>query len=69
MERIATSLGVEVADLLSAPSKIRPKDDRLAAILRGANQVVRRRVLRVAEALVRDDQTEAKQQKPVPRRR
>jgi len=69
MERIATSLGVEVADLLSAPSKLRPKDDRLAAILRGANQVVRRRVLRVAEALVRDDQTEAKQQKAAPRRR
>ena len=62
MERIASSLGVDVADLVS-PSKTRPKDDRLNVVLRGASSTVRRRVLLVAEALIRDEQSEARQAK------
>src|SRR4026207_2264785 len=62
MERIASSLGVAVADLVS-PSNTRPKVDRLAVVLRGASQTVRRRVLLVAEALIRDEQNEARQTK------
>jgi len=62
MERIASSLGVDVADLVS-PSKARPKDDRLNVVLRGASSVVRRRVLIVTEALIRDEQSEARQAK------
>lgn len=66
MERMGTALGVEVAELLSAPTKSRPKDDRLASVLRGVSAATRRRVIRVAEALVRDDRVDAK---PVLRRR
>lgn len=62
MERIASSLGVDVSDLVS-PSKARPKDDRLNVVLRGASGAVRRRVLLVAEALIRDEQSEARQAK------
>ena len=60
MERIASSLGVDVADLVS-PSKTRPKDDRLNVVLRSASTAVRRRVLLVTEALIRDEQVEARQ--------
>lgn len=62
MERIASSLGVDVADLVS-PSKARPKDDRLNVVLRGASGAVRRRVLLVTEALIRDELSEARQAK------
>jgi transcriptional regulator with XRE-family HTH domain len=62
MERIASSLGVDVSDLVS-PSKARPKDDRLNVVLRSASAPVRRRLLLVAEALIRDEQTEARQAK------
>ena len=60
MERIASSLGVDVSDLVS-PSKTRPKDDRLNVVLRGASGAVRRRVLVLTEALIRDEQSEARQ--------
>lgn len=60
MERIASALGVEVAELLSAPGKQKPKDDRLASVLRGVSAATKRRVIRVAEALVRDDRADAK---------
>jgi len=66
MERIGTALGVEVSELLSPPGKLRPKDDRLASVLRGVSAATRRRVIRVAEALVRDDRVDAK---PVLRKR
>jgi hypothetical protein len=62
MERIASSLGVDVSDLVS-PSKVRPKDDRLNVVLRSASGAVRRRLLLVAEALIRDEQSEARQAK------
>jgi len=62
MERIASSLGVDVSDLVSV-SKARPKDDRLNVVMRSASANVRRRVLAVAEALIRDEQTEARQAK------
>jgi len=66
MERIGTALGVEVAELLSPPAKQRVKDDRLASVLRGVSAATKRRVIRVAEALVRDDRADAK---PAPRKR
>lgn len=66
LARLSGALGVEVSDLLSTPSKPRPKDDRIATILRGASAATRQRVLRVAEALVRDEQVEAR---PVTRRK
>lgn len=56
--RLAGALGVEVAELLSEPSRPRPKDDRISMILRTANPATRRRVLRVAEALVREEHAE-----------
>ncbi len=62
MERIASSLGVDVADLVSN-SRARPKDDRLNVVLRSASLGVRRRVLVVAEALIRDEQAETRQAK------
>ncbi|MEO6603441.1 MAG: helix-turn-helix domain-containing protein [Polyangiaceae bacterium] len=66
MERIGTALGVEVAELLSVPAKAKLKDDRLASVLRGVSAATKRRVIRVAEALVRDDRSDAK---PAPRKR
>jgi transcriptional regulator with XRE-family HTH domain len=66
MERIGTALGVEVAELLSTPTKQKPRDDRLASVLRGVSAATKRRVIRVAEALVRDDRADAK---PALRRR
>jgi len=56
--RLSNALGVEVAELLSEPSRPRPKDDRISMILRTANPATRRRVLRVAEALVREEHAE-----------
>src|SRR6187397_1299717 len=35
--RLASALGVEVSELLSEPSRPRPKDDRISMILRTAN--------------------------------
>ena len=64
--RLASALGVEVAELLSEPSRPRPKDDRISMILRTANQATRRRVLRVAEALVREEHAE---ERPTARKR
>jgi transcriptional regulator with XRE-family HTH domain len=63
--RLAGALGVEVAELLSEPSRPRPKEDRISMILRTANPATRRRVLRVAEALVREDHAE---ERPVARK-
>ena len=60
MERIGTALGVEVAELLSLPSKQKPRDDRLAAVLRGVSAATKRRVIRVAEALIREERVESK---------
>ena len=60
LARLSQALGVEVAELLSMPSKPKPRDDRLFVILRAATPATRRRVLRVAEALVREDAAETK---------
>ena len=64
--RLSSALGVEVSELLSEPSRPRPKDDRISMILRTANPATRRRVLRVAEALVREEHAE---DRPAARRR
>jgi transcriptional regulator with XRE-family HTH domain len=60
LARLAEALGVEVAELLATPSKgPRPRDDRIGNLLRGASAATRRRVQRVAEALVREDRQTA----------
>ena len=58
LSRLSGALGVEVSELLAARSRPRPKEDRLGHVLLGASAATRRRVLRVAEALVRDDRGE-----------
>jgi transcriptional regulator with XRE-family HTH domain len=68
LARLSSALGVEVADLLSLPGKTKPRDDRLFVVLRGATPATRRRVLRVAEALVREDASENKPESRVRRR-
>jgi transcriptional regulator with XRE-family HTH domain len=60
LARLGSALGVEVSELLSGPGKLRPRDDRLFVVLRGATPATRRRVLRVAEALIREDAAETK---------
>jgi transcriptional regulator with XRE-family HTH domain len=68
LARLSSALGVEVSDLLSAPTRPRPRDDRLFVILRSATPATRRRVLRVAEAVVREDASEAKPESRTRRR-
>jgi transcriptional regulator with XRE-family HTH domain len=68
LARLSGALGVEVCDLLVTPSKPKPKDDRIAAVLQGASSATRRRVLRVAEALVREERAEARPQSRVRRK-
>jgi transcriptional regulator with XRE-family HTH domain len=58
--RLSDALGVEVADLLNVSSRPRARDDRIQSVLRGTSAETRRRVLRVAEALIREDQTDVK---------
>jgi transcriptional regulator with XRE-family HTH domain len=60
LSRLATALGVEVVDLLSMSSKAKAKDDRLALVMRGASQQTRRVVLKLAEVLVREQQSNGK---------
>lgn len=60
LARLGSALGVEVSELLSGPGKPRPRDDRLFVVLRSATPATRRRVLRVAEALIREDAAETK---------
>jgi transcriptional regulator with XRE-family HTH domain len=59
MDRIGGALGVDVAELLSRPNKSSAREDRLSAILRGSSAGTRRRVLRVAEALAREERSES----------
>lgn len=60
LARLSEALGVEVTDLLVAPSRPKPKEDRITAVLRRASNATRQRVLRVAEALVREDEATAR---------
>lgn len=57
LARLGEALGVEVAQLLDTPSKIKPRDDRLGIILRNTNGETRRLVTRVAEFVAREVQT------------
>ncbi|HOU89823.1 MAG TPA: helix-turn-helix transcriptional regulator [Polyangiaceae bacterium] len=54
LTRLAAALGVEVTDLLAPSKAARPKDDRLAALLRGATEPTRKLAVRVVEVLVRE---------------
>ncbi len=60
LSRLGSALGVTAAELLLPRSKARPKDDALAAVLKGASPATRRRILRIAEVLVRDDRAEGR---------
>jgi transcriptional regulator with XRE-family HTH domain len=60
LSRLSGALGVEVSDLLSVPTRPRPREDLIVAVLRGASPATSRRVLRVAEALVREERSEDK---------
>ena len=60
LSRLATALGVEIVDLLSMSSKAKAKDDRLALVMRSASQQTRRTVLKLAEVLVREQQSNGK---------
>lgn len=60
LSRLATALGVETVDLLSVTSKAKAKDDRLALVMRSASPDARRLVLKLAEVVVRDQQSDGK---------
>ncbi|HEY3236329.1 MAG TPA: helix-turn-helix transcriptional regulator [Polyangiaceae bacterium] len=60
LARLSGALGVELSDLLSAKARPRPRDDRLGLVLRSATADTRQRVLRVAEALMRDEAGEGR---------
>ena len=55
LSRLSVALGVDVSELLSTRPPPLPEEDRLAQVLQNASAATRRRVLRVAEALIRDD--------------
>lgn len=63
LTRLAAALGVEVTDLLAPARGSRPKDDRLAALLRAAPEPTRRLAFRLVEVLVRE---EARRPTPTP---
>ncbi len=67
LTRLAAALGVDVTDLLAPSKSARPKDDRLAALLRGASEPTRKLAIRVVEVLVREAGKPAP--KPAPRTR
>ncbi|MBN2197565.1 MAG: helix-turn-helix transcriptional regulator [Polyangiaceae bacterium] len=54
LTRLAAALGVEITDLLAQAKGARPKDDRLAGLLRGANESTRKLAIRLVEVLVRE---------------
>jgi transcriptional regulator with XRE-family HTH domain len=55
LARLSVALGVDVSELLSTRPPPLPQEDRLMHVLQNASAATRRRVLRVAEALIRDD--------------
>jgi transcriptional regulator with XRE-family HTH domain len=69
LARLSEALGVEVAELLSTPARASQRDSRLSAVLRSATPATRRRVLRVAEALLREEVVETRPMKNGHRRR
>ncbi len=70
LTRLAAALGVDVTDLLAQSKGARPKDDRLAALLRGASEPTRKLAMRVVEVLVREaGKPASKAAPPRPRRR
>ncbi len=58
LARLSVALGVEVAELFVAPTRPKAREDRLSSVLRGASAATRQRILRVAEALAREDAKE-----------
>jgi len=60
--RLSAALGVDVCDLLATKAPPRQRDDRLAVLMRRANPAAVQRMLRVAEVLLSDDDTESRRQ-------
>lgn len=60
--RLSAALGVDVCDLLATKAPPRQRDDRLSVLMRRANPAAIQRMLRVAEVLLSDDDTESRRQ-------
>jgi transcriptional regulator with XRE-family HTH domain len=58
LSRLSSALGVELHELLAPRFEPHQKTDALGNLLEGANPIIVQRVLRVAEALVREEQGE-----------
>ena len=69
LARLSEALGVEVAELLASPARTGQRDSRLSMVLRSATPATRRRVLRVAEALLREEVVDTRPVKTGQRRR
>lgn len=69
LARLSDALNVEVSDLLAPESSTRVPDSRLSIALKSATPATRRRVLRVAEALLREEVAEQRSRNGGARRR
>ncbi len=58
LSRLSAALGVELHELLAPRFEPRPKSDALQSLLDGADPTVAKRVLRVAEVLLREETPE-----------
>lgn len=61
LSRLALALEVELHALLAPDAIAQKKDHQLAYLLDGASPATRQRILRVAETLLREDQSEVRQ--------
>jgi transcriptional regulator with XRE-family HTH domain len=69
LSRLAGALAVEVADLLRSPDAPSAPTDGLASLLRHARPETTARILRVAEALMREEDEARPRRKPGKKRR
>ena len=60
LSRLAIALEIELHDLLAPEPTAPRKDHQLSYLLEGASPATKQRILRVAEALLREDQVEAR---------
>ena len=58
LARLATALEVELHELLAPEPVVQRKNHQLSYLLEGASPAVTQRILRVAEALLREEQSE-----------
>ena len=60
LARLAVALEVELHELLAPEPVVQRKNSQLSYLLEGANPAVTQRILRVAEALLREDHAESR---------